>query len=1100
MSRHRSSYAQLVASAIAIASFLLTGCDSGAKQGFRSISSSKSGIDFKNILKEDTDFNVLNYTYFYNGGGVAVGDLNRDGLPDIYFTGNLVRSHLYLNRGEMKFRETAEQSGVAAAGAWNTGVTMADVNADGWLDIYVCRSGASSPLLRKNLLFINNADPDQHGVVTFTESGSLHNVDDVGYSTQAAFLDYDRDGDLDLFLLNHSVPEYANFQGNLGTFKNKSNSDYGDKLFENELGLFLDVTPRSGLINNVLGFGLGVTTADFNGDHWVDIYVSNDFNEEDYLYINQQDGTFKEELQSHMGHTSLFSMGADAADINADGALDLVTLDMLPASNTRIKQNLAADRYDKYRLLLDQGFYRQSMRNMLHVNSGEGDFEEVGQMAGISNTDWSWSALFADYDLDGDQDLYVSNGYPRDYTNMDFLSYTVDQQLKNRGNNGEVDINEVLTKMPQIAANDQLFLNDGNGFFDNASALWGFNTPTISSGAAWGDLDLDGDLDLVVNQTMGIASLYQNMTQENEQKEYLKLRPVNQNGVVQLGTSVCISHQGASSTQTLFTTRGYQSSVEPILLFAVDPAHVEQCLVQWPNGESELFKVDQQSRDQTLEQGKGSPAAPSIEKEESLFILGEDSIHHHVEDRYNDFLQQPLLPRMYSRHGPDLAIGDLNGDGYAEVLMGGPRGQSIFLGIGQADGSLRAKAVPVFTEDRAYEDSDLHLVDIDYDGDLDLLVGSGISTRSLEDHSYLSLRLYEQVRPLQFRRSSAVLMKGPVNAIASADLDGDNQIEVFVGTGYREGHYPLSAKNYLLRFADRQWSILDSTTVKDHVSAAIMHDVDADGDIELVTAGEWTPITIYGYGGHALLNEWTSSEQGWWSNLLATNLDGDPALEIVAGNWGENSQLQASKERPLSVHYGDADRNGSIDAIMTYNVDGQNYPLVGRDDLIAQLPFLKKNMTSFQAYAEMNTQELLALLPDLDSLQSTTFSTLVYDREDNATWTATRLPDAAQTAPIFASAALDVDRDGDTDLILAGNSSYNRVALGEIDANRGTLLLNDGIGGFTHVSTMEAGLKLRGDVRALAMTRSVGATYLYVGTSDAPLKMYLLRSPEQVPQ
>ena len=681
---------------------------------FALLSSRQTGVDFRNTVRASEAFHVLKYGYFYNGGGVAAGDVNKDGLPDLYFTGNLVASHLYINRGDFRFTEAAEAAGVAAAGLWNTGVTMADVNGDGWLDIYVCRSAAAAADRRRNLLFINNGDPQgPASIPTFTERAAEYGLDDPGYSTQAAFFDYDRDGDLDMYLLNHSVQEYAGFSRLLETYKTRINPAYGDKLYRNDDGHFRDVSSKAGIIQNVLGFGLGVAVDDFDQDGWLDIYVSNDYNEEDYLYLNQQDGSFREALREHIGHTSLFSMGSDVADYNNDGRPDILSLDMLPEDNYRQKMTAGPDHYDKYQRLIASGFYHQTMRNMLQLNNGNGSFSEIGQLAGISNTDWSWAALFADFDNDGWKDLFVSNGYAADYTNMDFMAYTANEKIKADRQQTEVAVADLLSKIPTVPVPNYLFRNQGDLTFRKVSAEWGLEQPSLSNGAAYADLDDDGDLDLVVNNINAEAFVYRNRSVERGGGHYLKIKLKGQKGnTAGLGARVCLYVDEQPYCQRLMPTRGFQSSVEPVLHFGVGAAtRIDRVAVEWPTGLAQQLTevpVDQTLLLEEEDAGTGIPSPEALQAP-PLFasLTAAQSIDFtHRENDYNDFKREALLPRMLSTQGPRLAKGDVNGDGLDDLYLGGARGAAGQLFIQQPDGRFRSAAGQPFGEHAGSEDTD----------------------------------------------------------------------------------------------------------------------------------------------------------------------------------------------------------------------------------------------------------------------------------------------------------------------------------------------------------------------------------------------------------
>lgn len=1077
--------------------FLLTlsflySCSNSKDHLFQELHSGKTGVNFKNILRESPEFNVLKYSYFYNGGGVAVGDVNNDGLPDIYFTGNLVASHLYLNKGNMKFENIAQAAGVEAAGLWNTGVTMADVNNDGWLDIYVCRSAAADPNGRRNLLFINNHLDEASGTVTFTEQGRDFGVDDPAYSTQAAFFDYDRDGDLDLFLLNHSVPEYSGFQTTIGSFKKISNPFYGNKLYRNNGNQFKDVSSEANIVNNVLSFGLGVAIADFNNDSWPDIYVSNDFNEEDYLYINQQDGTFLESIRNQADHTSLFSMGSDAADVNNDGAMDLITLDMLPKDNFREKMTSGADNFDKYQLLRNQGFFQQNMRNMLQMNQGDGTFQEVGQFSGISNTDWSWSALFADFDLNGWQDLFVTNGYLKDYTNMDFLAYAVDTKLKNDKAGAQASVEELLSKMPQIAVNNVMFQNQNGYEFKEVSKDWGFDAPYLSNGAAYGDFDNDGDLDLVVNNVNEKASVYKNSAIEKDLGFFLKIKPVGSNGI---GLKAIAFSAGQKFARELFVSRGFQSAIEPLLFFGFpksSPATLDSILITWPDGA--VYKYQQVPVNTVLEVSKSdperivTPASPGkvfeIFKKEYLIDFT------HQENAFNDFKVQSLLPWFYSQTGPPITIGDFNGDGHSDVFVGGAAGQSSALFKGNSRGSLERMEVPDLKALEKYECTDAKFADIDGDQDLDLIVVSGGNSFEAGQNHY-PVAILKNDRGQFFRVNTLSPIDICATSLDLADIDLDGDLDIFIGSSYQPWRFPYPEANLiLLNNGIGDFSMAPEQMIPEGiVMDATFADMDMDGSPELITAGEWGAVTIWKQES-GNWKKWAASlEKGWWNALLVANLDDDPEPEIVAGNFGMNSQFRASKEQPISLFYKDFDGNGSVDPLLAQYNGKQRYPFIPRDDLFQQLPQLKKLFPDYYSYANATIDFILDQFGDCDSLSVNYLKSVVFDLQ-NGGLSAHPLPDAAQFAPVFAMETLDFDADGDIDLVMAGNQTNVRVKIGELDANHGLLLENKGGLSFEPVKNTVSGLNLKGNVRSCKVLEMENQKYLLFGVNDQKVVTY----------
>jgi len=1095
------STSSLLLIAVILSSFLLYSCDeSGTGDSlFQQVSHKRSGITFKNTLRETEDFNVLIYSYFYNGGGVATGDLNNDGLCDVFFTGNLVASHLYLNKGDWKFENIAKEAGIEAAGLWNTGVTMADVNQDGWLDIYICRSAARDPDGRRNLLFINQGSKEG---VSFKEEANKYGLDDPAYSTQASFFDYDRDGDLDMFLLNHSVPEYANFTSNLGQLKTRPNDNYSDKLYRNDGGTFTNVSKEAGLKNNVLGFGLGIAISDLNGDMWPDIYVSNDYNEEDYLYINQKDGTFEEQLDSHLDYTSLFSMGSDLADINNDGMTDIVTLDMLPQNNYRVKLTSGADNFNKYRILRDQGFHKQSMRNMLHLNQGNGSFTEVGQMAGVSNSDWSWSALVADYDLDGWQDLFVTNGYLRDYTNMEFLSYAMDLKLKGgEASNPNEHIQELLKHIPKIDVPNKIYKNQSGLAFQDSSTSWGFTKNELSNGASYADLDNDGDLDLVINNVNDFAGIYRNNAVEKKKGHFLNIVLTHPGGATgAMGSHVMLCKGEMRMHRSLYLSRGFQSSVEPKLFFGLgDSPVVDSLIVNWPDGSSERFIPKNTDTTIIIEKDKGimrpqnQPAIDHVFEKTSLIAF------RHVENDFNDFRVQGLLPLYYSRMGPSLCTGDINQDGIADMVCGGAEGQSTQVFLGTSKGDFRAIDQPALLANKNQEDVDIVLQDLNGDSYPDLVVATGGNAHPDGSDTYL-LRIYLNDRRGNFKPSTSMPeIRSNASSLAVGDINHDGHQDIFLGSIYRAQEYPLPGRNYLLlNDGVGNFSIMDDVPfASHHVSDATITDYDQDGNDELVMVGEWEPLRIYSFVGGAWSVLHESREKGWYNTVTAVNLDADPEMEFVVGNMGLNNQWDVEAHRPMILYYGDFDKNNTIDPILS-SYDGDiSYPFVSRDDLTSQMPSLKKYFTNYTDYATMEMNELLTKLPNYESDTITDLRSVIFDvRED--VLHQIELPDFAQVSPVYVVTTLDFNNDERVDLLLTGNNEFNRVKLGEMDANHGILLKNTGDLRFEVVAPNKSGLNLKGDVRSAITINNRNGRFLVFGINNEALTSYQFKGEQNL--
>lgn len=1065
----------------------------------------KTGVKFVNKLLETEEFNVLEYSYMYNGGGVAIGDLNNDGLLDIYFTGNMVGSHLYLNKGDFVFEEIAKEAGVFADGFWNTGTTMADVNADGLLDIYVCRSAAKSPYKRRNLLFINNGD------LTFTESAEAFGLDDTGYTTQASFFDYDNDGDLDLYLLNHSTQEYAGFDRITYKLKNRKNEAYSDKLYKNENGWFYDASGEAGLVSNVLGFGLGVSVSDVNNDGWLDIYVSNDYNEQDYLYLNNQDGTFSESLEDYVGHTSLFSMGSDIADINNDGFTDIMTLDMLPEDNYRQKMVSGPDNFEKHSLLEKSGFYNQTMRNMMHLNNHGNSFSEIGQFSGISNTDWSWASLIADYDNDGNKDVYVTNGYKRDYTNMDFINYAVQEKLNENRTGQKTAITELLANMPSAVVENYMFHNNGDLTFTKKNLDWGLNQKSLSNGAAYGDLDNDGDLDIVVNNIDEKAFIYRNNSELHLNNNHLKVKLIgNKWNKFGVGAKVVLEQNGKSMVQEMIPSRGYQSSMPYNLIFGLGTdSIVERIIVNWPDGKIQELKNSKANTTLEFYQDEAVTILESTISEEAkgLFSATEPGkmAFEHKENEYNDFKRERLLPHQLSTQGPRIAYGDVNGDGLDDVFIGGAKGSSGELLLQDKTGNFVAQNNGFLNQDIDSEDIGAHFFDADDDGDLDLYVVSGGNAFEPDDPA-LQDRLYLNNGRGQFRKSTSSLpqMLTSGSCVKSGDIDNDGDMDLFVGGRLSPGAYPTAPRSYILlndgngNFEDRAREIHPDLEYPGMVTDALWTDYNKDGQLDLILVGEWMPIRFFSGNGNKL-EEVTNStgvtnSEGFWNTIAEDDLDGDGDMDYVLGNFGLNSQLKASPEEPATLYVKDFDDNGSIDPILCSYIMGEEFPVFSKDDLVEQLNGLKSKYVNYEDYANEKITDIFSP-QDLESssvMQVKNFQSSYLENLGSDQFQFTALPKEAQLAPVYGILIEDFNNDGNLDLLLGGNFFGTRVKYGRYDANKGTLLLGDGKGNFENANPAEYGLNVEGEVRDIALLELANDTKLLVFVkNNAPLETLL---------
>ncbi|GAB3997994.1 VCBS repeat-containing protein [Spirosoma daeguense] len=1093
---------------------------------FQLLPASHTNVTFRNDIDENEQLNVLAYEYFYNGGGVAVGDLNNDGLLDIFFTANLKSNKLYLNQGKLSFKDITKEAGAELAGrpgGWKTGVSMADVNNDGLLDIYVCYSGKVDEAKRRNQLFINQGPTGKNGQIHFVDKAKEYGLDDPSYSTQATFFDYDKDGDLDLLLLNHNVKKFDNME--LARFRTETDPLAGNKLFENQNNHFVDVSKKAGIHQYPLTFGLGVAVADINQDGWPDIYVTNDYNEPDYLYINQKNGTFQDVTQHSFRHLPQFSMGVDIADFNNDGLPDVMSLDMLPEDNRRQKLLQLQENYESFELMQQQGLQRQYMRNMLQLNLGIDKFTnsptnsataitaprfaEIAQLAGVSNTDWSWSPLLADFDNDGYKDLFITNGYLRDYTNKDFLRYWGDYKIKKAIDREPVQLMDLVRAMPSTKIPNYIFRNNQDLTFANKQQEWGFQTPSISSGAAFADLDNDGDLELIINNTNEPAFIYKNLSREQSKNNYLAVKLVPANGHKQaLGAQVTLYTNGNRQYLELNTVRGYLSSQPQTLHFGLGNATlVDSIRINWPDQRQQLLKnvtVNQLLEVKQPETNVATLATPAnvasvFKKVEPMLSYAHEGLHE------NDFKRQPLMLWMYSHPGPVLAKGDVNKDGLDDVFVSGDANKPGQVWLQKPGGTFQKIDSLAIGDESVSSVSAAVFFDANGDGYDDLYVAKGgysqfeINTTSLQDELYLN----DGKGNLKLSLTSLPnVSSSSKSCVRPFDYDGDGDVDLFVGGRIVPGRFPEPAVSYLLQnIGNGQFKPMPIPFARaGMITDAHWADLDNDGRADLVLCGEFMPIKVYLNTKDGFVDRtkvyFPTPSYGLWSSLAIADVNGDGQKDIIAGNIGINSQLHFSDKEPAELYYADFDNNGSIDPFLNFYVQGQSYPFVSRDELNDQIYAMRKKFGFYKDYANANIQVVFPPeeLSKAQKLSANECHTVCFLAK-NGTFEKQLLPMQAQVSPVIASLIRDVNKDGHPDVVLFGNRSDNRLKLGSMDANYGCLLVGDGKGNFRYVTQPESGLWVLGDVKSVIEIKAAQEKCMLIGAFNQPLQVYDMPKP-----
>ncbi|MEJ2319305.1 MAG: VCBS repeat-containing protein [Gemmatimonadales bacterium] len=1072
---------------------------------FSQLPSSYTGVRFENRLVDEPDFNVFTYRNFYNGGGVALGDLTGDGLPELLLTSNLEENRLYLNEGDFRFKDVTEAAGVAGKGTWATGVTFVDINGDGWLDIYVGYAGNLEGGLRANELYVHQGlDPE--GIPVFAESAAAYGIADEGYTTHAAFFDFDRDGDLDLYLVNNS-PRPANSFG-LQNTRAIRDSLGGDKLYRNDGGRFVDVSDAAGIFGSEIGFGLGVAISDLNRDGWPDIYVSNDFFEEDYLYINDGDGTFTQSIAQQMPYVSLSSMGLDIADVNNDGWTDVYVADMLPDDEYRYKTIAGFESWDSYQAHLKNDYHHQVTRNMLHLNQRNGAFSEIGLLAGVARTDWSWSPLIADFDLDGHKDIHVTNGMLRDVTSRDYMSFLGNPRtMREARESDHVDFLGLVAAMGSTPLPNHVFRSRGDLTFADESEAWGLDRPGFSSGAAYGDLDGDGALDLVVNNVNQEAFVFRNNARTQLDNRYLQIRlegeGANRYGV---GAKVTLRSGEQLFFQELMPSRGFQSSVDYALTFGVGRLDtIRVVTVEWPDGRVSVERDVPTNQSLTIRQSAAGTRAPAETASPAPIFtdvtaeIGLDFVHR--ENDFVDFHREPLMPKLLSTEGPFMAVGDVNGDGLDDAFIGGAKEQAGRLLLQRSDGTLAESNQTLLERDRISEDLGAAFFDAEGDGDLDLYVVSGGSEFS--DHAPgLRDRLYLNDGRGRFRKAEGSLpeMSQSGSRVAAHDFDGDGDIDLFVGGRVVPWRYGFDPPSVLLandgqgRFTDVTQQAAPDLANIGMVTDAIWEDVDGDNRADLVVVGEWMPITIFRNAGNGRLERadvpGLERSHGWWNRIAAGDFTGDGRTDFILGNLGLNTRLRATEREPLTLYVKDFDRNGSVEQILSQYNDGVSYPFALRDDLLSALPYLRDRYPSYEDYALQTVADVFseAELADAVVKRAYTFETALARNDGDGSFTLLPLPVEAQIAPTYGILPADIDEDGHLDLLLAGNFDGVKPEIGRMSAGHGLVLLGDGTGGFEPVPGLESGFLVPGQARDIQRIRTVrDELYVVTRNDDRPL-------------
>lgn len=1090
--------------------FLLTACTKKEAKRFQKIDSSYTNINFRNDLKSTPELNILTYLYYYNGAGVAAADFNNDGLVDLFFSSNQGQDKIYLNKGNFRFIDITETANITNEGNWSTGVTHVDINADGLLDIYVCKAAQYRSLKGRNLLYVNQG-PNQDGIPVFKEDAENYGLDFSGLSTQAAFFDYDLDGDLDLFLMNHSV--HPNNSYGKGAQRQKFDSRSGDRLYRNDSLNFVDVSQEAGIFQGKIGYGLGLAVSDIDRDGYPDIYVGNDFYENDYLYNNQKNGSFKEVISTDsrkMGHTSHFSMGNDIADVNNDGLVDIVTVDMLPGNLERYKTSGLEFPFSIYNNYLRNGYAPQYMQNTFHLNLGDINFGEVGHLSGISATEWSWSALLADYDNDGFKDLYISNGIKGATNDMDFIKFISNDAIQKGINQGmtQEDL-ALIDKIPEIKISNYIYRNLGGLRFQEVTEEWTDKEASFSNGCVYADLDNDGDLDIVVNNVNANAFVLENRTNEKPEGNYLKVSFKGKEGnPFGIGAKIMAFREEMPIYQENFITRGYLSAVPPILHLGLGrDTIIDSLKVIWPLGKQQTLMNIRANQTLEVREIDATENLPSTVAGQSRTLENVDNLisYYHKENPTIEFSRDPLVPYAGSNEGPDISVADINNDGLEDIFISGAKNQASVLYVQNSSGSFESFQKTLFAEDAKSEDTSHVFFDANEDGNLDLLVGSGgnefTSGKPLSPRLYLNTGSTLEKDTLQFAK-----IEVNVSKIEAIDFDSDGDMDIAIASDQVPREFGKTPEQYLFKndglgnFKDVSSTMSEEFRRIGNVKDMVWNDLDSNGYPDLIVVGHWMPVSIFLNDGRTLKlqnKNGLGKSNGWWNTVKVDDFNNDGHMDLVCGNWGLNSKLKASKEKPLTLYNYDFDGNGKIDPIVTYFHGNIETPFASKDELVKQMPYLNKKYLSYKDFAKADMADLFSKekLEKAEKKKVYELGTVYFENTGKGTFVKKMLPTIVQASTIEDIAVDDFNGDGFTDMLLVGNNFEISTQLGRMDALHGVILQNDRNGGF--VWGGKQGFDIPGPARNIDKIRVLEQDFYIIGINNSSPIFLMKKSDEK---